>query len=113
MPTDPAVEALARPLDDVLGELVAWVSFALDVPVALSEAALDHIAAHLHADTPEGAALRQRLGLATEHSETPIAPDKHACNGEGWRWWCRACNPMAQDCPVEARVRLVSPWRDA
>jgi hypothetical protein len=32
----------------------------------LARAALDHIAAHLHDDTPEGAALRERLGLGEE-----------------------------------------------
>ena len=109
MPTDPAVEALARPLDDVLGELVAWVSFALDVPVALSEAALDHIAAHLHDDTPEGAALRGRFALAVQ-----------TCNdSEDETDWPRPSTERVEvakgryEYRTHTPTRLVSPWRDA
>ena len=122
MPTDPAVEALARPLDDVLGELVAWVSFALDVPVALSEAALDHIAAHLHADTPEGGALRERLGLTVERYRAGHKMSQAAMDAdEVIAWGCVNCDSWTErgkhpddHCPgATTRTRLVSPWRDA
>ena len=73
MPTDPAVEALAAAIDpDVWDESkpkskqpVAVIQWAVRRKWATdaAEAALDHIAANLHADTPEGAALRERLGL--------------------------------------------------
>ena len=108
--TDPAVEALAS----ILAQLTLLYSRTEGGGIAMAEDALDHIAAHLHADTPEGAALRERLGLRVERVRSADMPtdEGHTCD-EGWRWWCRACNPLEQDCPTTPRVRLVSPWRDA
>jgi hypothetical protein len=58
---DPAVEALA----EVIASADNWPQ-PLGRHFRESRAALDHIAAHLHDDTPEGAALRERLGLGEE-----------------------------------------------